>query len=296
MKNFQIIKVHPKMSLDGGEGSAEQAAVLRYSPEKVKHHILAAMKKNNGMFRGVEALKRAAEEGHPSLLRKGQIIFGTVSIASYKKAKGSFRGWIYNTLAPVLTLATVGQKRTFAYLHVAVYVGAHNGEHYVVNNCGANPATGTGQITLNPLGKSFEEDGAFFVVSPPKDQRNRSTRYLVLQRALASLGLEYTYHIRAVSCETFVTALFGLLSDDLFDPLQTEVLQSPLPEDIKEQKARDFRRFKKFHQDLCTQIESVPEGTILTLRFFMERPDKQAYPWFQQMAVAYARYIEAARR
>ena len=102
------------MSLDGGEGSAEQAAVLRYSPEKVKHHILAAMKKKDGMFRGVEALKRAAEEGHPSLLRKGQIIFGTVSIASYKKAKGSFRGWIYNTLAPVLTLATVGQKRTFS--------------------------------------------------------------------------------------------------------------------------------------------------------------------------------------
>ena len=40
-KNFQMIKVHPKMSLDGGEGSAEQAAVLRYSPEKVKKHILA---------------------------------------------------------------------------------------------------------------------------------------------------------------------------------------------------------------------------------------------------------------
>ena len=133
-------------------------------------------------------------------------------------------------------------------------------------------------------------------MSPPKDRKNKSTRYLVLQRALASIGLEYTYHIRAVSCETFVTALFGLLSDDFFDPLQTEVLHSPLPKDIQEQKARDFRRFKKFHQDLCTQIESVPEGTILTLRFFMERPDKQAYPWFQQMAVAYARYIEAARR
>ena len=248
------------------------------------------------MFHGVEALKRAAEEGHPPLLRKGQIIFGTVSIASYKKAKGSFRGWIYNTLAPFLTLATVGQKRSFAYLHVAVYVGACNGQHYVVNNSGANPATGTGQITLNPLEKAFEEDSSFFVVSPPKDRKNKSTRYLVLQRALASIGLEYTYHIRAVSCETFVTALFGLLSDDLFDPLQTEVLHSPLPKDVQEQKARDFRRFKKFHRDLCDQIESVPEGTILTLRFFIERPDKKAYPWFQQMAATYVRYIEAARR
>ena len=94
----------------------------RYSPEKVKQHILDAMKRSKAdtMFHGVEALKRAAEEGHPPLLRKGQIIFGTVSIASYKKAKGSFRGWIYNTLAPFLTLARVGQKRSFAYLHVAV--------------------------------------------------------------------------------------------------------------------------------------------------------------------------------
>ena len=52
------------MSLDGGEGSAEQAAVLRYSSEKVKQHILDAMKKNKAdtMFQGVEALKRAAEE------------------------------------------------------------------------------------------------------------------------------------------------------------------------------------------------------------------------------------------
>ena len=84
------------MSLDGGEGSAEQAAVLRcglkrngklytkkkygilqwkwiiegchrYSSEKVKQHILEAMKgsKADTMFHGVEALKRAAEEGHP---------------------------------------------------------------------------------------------------------------------------------------------------------------------------------------------------------------------------------------
>ena len=134
----------------------------------MKQHILDAMKRSKAdtMFHGVEALKRAAEEGHPPLLRKGQIIFGTVSIASYKKAKGSFRGWIYNTLAPFLTLATVEQKRSFAYLHVAVYVGAYNGQHYVVNNSGANPATGTGQITLNPLEKAFEEDGSFFVVSP----------------------------------------------------------------------------------------------------------------------------------
>ena len=27
---------HPKMSIDGGEGSAEQAAVLRYNSDKVK--------------------------------------------------------------------------------------------------------------------------------------------------------------------------------------------------------------------------------------------------------------------
>ena len=30
---------HPKMSIDGGDGSAEQAAVLRYNSDKVKKQL-----------------------------------------------------------------------------------------------------------------------------------------------------------------------------------------------------------------------------------------------------------------
>ena len=46
-------------------------------------------------------------------------------------------------------------------------------------------------ISATPVEKAFERDAEFFVLSPPKDSDGRSTRYLVLQRALASLGMYY---------------------------------------------------------------------------------------------------------
>ena len=289
-----------EQSVNEGQESAEHAAGLRYKADRVKAHIEAILRKNKSKttFHGMEALAAAAEHcpaGRPALLRQGQVIFGTVSIAGHKHAK-ALKGWLYNTLAPFLTLTLEGQMRSFAYLHAAVYVGKHKDCHYVVHNSGAKADTGEGFITVNQLERAFETAASFFVVSPPKDQQGRSTRYLVQQRALASVGVSYEYHARAVNCETFVTALFGLLAEHFYEPLQTEVLASPEVKDVLEQRKRDIWRFQRFHRALCDQIESVPEGTVLTLKYLVERPDKAAVPWFQQMADAYIRYVEAAER
>ena len=45
-------------------------------------------------------------------------------------------------LAPVLTMIETGQARQFAYLHAAVYAGEHNGNHYVIENGGAEHQCG----------------------------------------------------------------------------------------------------------------------------------------------------------
>ena len=64
------------------------------------------------------------------------------------------------------------------------------GHHYVIEN-GGHLGHGIGMISATPVEKAFERDAEFFVLSPPKDSDGRSTRYLVLQRALASLGMYY---------------------------------------------------------------------------------------------------------
>ena len=101
-----------------------------------------------------------------------------------------------------------GQARRFAYLHAAVYAGEHNGDHYVIEN-GGHFGEGIGMINAKTFEGAFEADAQFFVLSPPKDSNGKSTRYMVLQRALASCGLYYKYHMRAVSCEVFAMTMMN---------------------------------------------------------------------------------------
>ena len=223
--------------------TATASAVLRYEEVSVKEHIKKLIKDSGkNCFQGVEALKKAAEDG---LLRQGQIIFGTVSIAHHEGEEGTLRGWLYNTLSPFILGIMKGQIRSFAYLHASVYAGKHEGLDYVIEN-GGGDSRGIGTIDLASMEDAFEPDASFFIVSPPKDPQGKSTRYLVLQRALACLGLKYIYNMRAVSCETFATALFGLLDDNYFAPLQTEVIRSHKMDhpDIDGQRSRDILKLQ----------------------------------------------------
>ena len=276
--------------------SIATVGAMQYDQSRVKDHIQKLVKeKKSNSIQGVEALKKAADSGS---LRTGQIIFGTVSIAHHEGEEGTLKGWLYTTLSPLLLGLTKRKMRSFAYLHASVYAGKHESVDYVIEN-GGGDSYGIGTIDLSTLDEAFEQDASFFIVSPPKDPQGKSTRYLVLQRALACLGLKYIYNMRAVSCETFATALFGLLDDTYFAPLQTEVIRSHKMDhpDIDGQRSRDILKFHEFHSDLCKQIEQVREGIILTLKYFINRPSNgKTTPWFEQMTKDYINYIKDAHR
>ena len=86
------------------------------------------------VFHGVAGLKHAAAAG---LLRKGQIIFGTVSAAHCEGLDNTQVGNVINAIAPVLTAVMTGQGRSYLFLHVAVYAGQIGRTHYVIENGGA---------------------------------------------------------------------------------------------------------------------------------------------------------------
>ena len=69
------------------------------------------------------------------------------------------------------------------------------GSHYIINTeelFGSN----LGMISAQKLEEAFDSEANFFILSPKKDSEGRSTRQILLQRALASLGLYYEYHDR----------------------------------------------------------------------------------------------------
>ena len=69
----------------GGSGSvtlAEASEVIRYNHSDVQNHIKKLINgdKKKTTFHGIKELKKAADK---NLLRQGQIIFGTVSLAHH---------------------------------------------------------------------------------------------------------------------------------------------------------------------------------------------------------------------
>ena len=124
-----------KAKQEGGRGSVMQHT----DPEVLEKHILAVTRgtsRGDRVFHGTQALKKAATGDEP-LLRRGQVIFGTVSLAHADDRDNTWSGTMANWLAPVFTKAMTGQARQYAYLHVAVYAGQHEGVHYVIENGGA---------------------------------------------------------------------------------------------------------------------------------------------------------------
>ena len=159
-----------------GIGDPGKTQILRFNEDGIKKHIKNWMKgqKDKNSFQGIENLETATRN---RLLHVGQLLFGTVSIKHHQQAEGTFRGWIYDSFSSFLTFLSKKQKRTFAYLHAAVYVGEYMGVFYVVENGGfSDPDTGIGHIEPVLFNEAFECDAHFFVVSPQKDDAGKSTR------------------------------------------------------------------------------------------------------------------------
>ena len=204
-----------------------------------------------------------------------------------------------------------GQARRFAYLHAAVYAGEHNGNHYVIENGGSlRGSKGIGMIDAETFEDAFETDTEFFVLSPPKDSNGKSTRYMVLQRALASCGLYYEYHMRAVSCEVFAMTMMNC--QPVYEPLQTDVIQPSRGHEITEEKRKqDEQRFYNFFQSLVERLSKMENLVILTLKYYLKSIDPEALkrhieedpdpfwlntnitPWFETMKNDFDQFFQA---
>ena len=264
-------------------GTGNTKAFRYDSPESIKKHIknLVSPGGSAKVIRGIKKLQTAAgdtDETKPQLnkrkmaakpqLRKGQIIFGSVSVSHHMGVDNPFSSFFLNLLAPFLLGVKTGEARKFPYLHAAIYAGKFNGCHYVIENGGFFGWNNLGMISAVPMEKAFEEDARFFIMSPPKDSDGNSTRHLILQRALACLGTFYHYHMRSVNCEVFAMTLMKL--EPKFEPVQADVLRPSKGHGMTDKKRdADHARFMKFHQELLRKLEWYQDATILTLDYYL---------------------------
>ena len=83
------------------------------SPEVLENHIKAVTcgtSRQERVFHGIQALEEAATGAQP-LLRRGQLIFGTVSLAHAGDMDGTRLGTMANWLAPLFTVMATGQGK-----------------------------------------------------------------------------------------------------------------------------------------------------------------------------------------
>ena len=55
------------------------------------------------------------------------------------------------------------------------------------------------------------------------------------------------------------------------------------------------KKFKRFYKDLRNQIAKVPQGIVLTLDYYLNRPSKVSTPWFTQMVESYKNFHNALK-
>ena len=103
-------KAHKETKLGKTVGERGAMKVLRFkNPEVVKRqiktickvgkeefirgHLDKALKigRERTLFKGIQQLEKAAVTGEPPLLRKGQVVFGTVSLAHAQDKDGTIR-------------------------------------------------------------------------------------------------------------------------------------------------------------------------------------------------------------
>ena len=105
--------------------------------------------------------------------------------------------------------------------------------------------------------------------------------------------------MKAVSCETFATAMLGNIDDVDFQPIQSDIIRfhkTQLKPDKQEEKIEQhIKKFKRFYKDLRKQIARVPVGIVLTLEYYLNGPSKTSSPWFLQMIDSYKNFHTALK-
>ena len=251
-----------------GVGQAGKDKILRYDVKEIENHIKQWIKSKVRLrFHGIKDLEHAANQGN---LRSGQLIFEEVHLSPNEAgiySKGSFDG-IINPLLTKLTLKGSAQQQ-LTHFHVAVYVGVSEGNHLVVDN---NDEDGlTGRIGLVPLRDAFFKPSTFFIVSPPKDDNGETMRYMIQQRALATVGIRYKYCNLRVSWEQFGLLMMGLFEES--KTIQGEAVAARKKNPTLKSKTDSFGKLKvhELHEAVLGALESVRRGVVITLEYLAQR-------------------------
>ena len=120
-----------------------------------------------------------------------------------------------------------------------------------------------------PLKEAFEKDARFFVLNPPLDENNKSTRYLVLQRALASIGVCFKYNKAAVSCEAFAMTMMNVEPD--WSSSQLKVIKSHAKKPDEDKLEEHDGKFKVFYKHILNRWDKLDQPVILTLDYFLKK-------------------------
>ena len=261
-KNMSAFK---KGSLHGGVSTvgiaeAGKGRILRFDQKNIRNHIQKWLKdKVRLRYQGIKNLKEATKNGE---LREGQLIFEEVTIpmkvGAYSNWNGSFNGVFESVVGSVTKMIPTFSKETpkFTYFRVSVYVGIYGNNHYVVDN---DCQGGLGMVKLCTMQKAFGKTSTFFVVSPPKGDDGKTTRYITIQRALSSVGTKYKYRIKAAFCEQF-----GLIMAGLFQESKVIQLEASRSIDKRSSVADLLKRidYRDFHESIMENILKVRKGII----------------------------------
>ena len=166
-----------------------------------------------------------------------------------------------------------------------------------------------GYVDCLPLQNAFGPDARFFILDPPKDANGNSTRYLVLQRALASVGVCFQYHLRAVSCEAFAMTMMNAEPD--WRSLQLQVLNNTMVTSVKmtkEKRQADAAMYQEFYKSIVARWRMLDQPVILTLKYLVntytmrkvfpleqgkshQQLNREKKPWFRAMIADYQKFF-----
>ena len=116
-------------------------------------------------------------------------------------------------------------------------------------------------VTAIPLENSFMSEAEFMVFKPQSN--GNSTNNMVLQRALACLGLYYHYDIKAVSCEVFAMSMNKLKPK--LENLQLDVLA---PKKIRFNPPNE-NKYQEFYSQILARLKSLDTHRMLTLPYYL---------------------------
>ena len=137
------------------------------------------------------------------------------------------------------------------------------GKHYVIE-VGGHYHGGIGMVSAKPLEEAFMNDAEFIAFIPP----GRKSLTMVVQRALACLGLYYYYDMAAVSCEIFALTMMKMVHK--FGPIQLEVLHMK-----KDMSPPEIDKFDKFYAEITKRLKKIDTRNMLTLEYYLNNVDQE---------------------